>query len=315
MLSDPMKNFLSASSSLSANVAMASLFASFILSGCQARTAPQNDSQLTALIAKTRDQMVSVKGGTFQMGDFGEMHSADKLPYSHDRDDGPLHTVQLSDFSIAKYKVTLGDYDIYAAANGLPLPYTGDAANGGDVNMRAQPKSATFPVGVDWQDAQSYCRWLGKQAGLPMDLPTEAEWEYAARARGTSMIFATDNGQEEPGRNYPSYKDTEKIRGNGTGELPVGLYPPNPLGLYDLGNNGFEWTNDWYGEDYYSRSPAIDPKGPESGVKKVIRSRSNGSNAAMTFQRGARETALVNSPGNFTNRSYGFRCVAHQAVR
>ena len=301
--------------SLRTSIAGAGLLASSVLLGCEAKPAPPSETQLKALAKRTADQMVFVKGGTFEMGDFGESQSEEKLPHSHERDDGPLHTVQLSNFSIAKYKVTLGDYDIYAASNNLPLPYVGDAAKPGDTKMRAHPKSATFPVGVDWQDAQNYCRWLGKQTGQTMDLPTEAEWEYAARAKGTFMIFATDNGKQEPGRNFPTFEDTEKIRGSGTGELPVGLYPPNPLGLFDMGHNGFEWTNDWYAADYYTRSPVQDPKGPASGAKKVIRSMHNGDDAAMTFQRRARETALANSPTNVTNRSYGFRCVSRSVAR
>ena len=310
-----MKKMTIGPSSLRTGLAFAGLFAASALLGCQAKPAPPSETQLKALAKRTVDQMVFVKGGTFEMGDFGESQSAEKLPHSHERDDGPLHTVQLSDFSIAKYKVTLGDYDIYAAANSLRLPYTGDPENPGDMKMRAHPKSATFPVGVDWQDAQNYCRWLGKQTGLAMDLPTEAEWEYAARARGTFMIFTTDNGKAEPGRNYPSYEDTEKISGHGNGEIPVGLFPPNPLGLHDLGNNGFEWTNDWYASDYYTRSPLKDPKGPENGQKKVIRGLHNGSDVAMTFQRRARETSLANSPTNVTNRSYAFRCVARSVSK
>ena len=145
-----------------------------------------------------------------------------------------------------------------------------------------------------------------------MDLPTEAQWEYAARARGTLLVFATDNGKEEPGRNFPTYKEIEKIVGDGAGQLPVGLYPPNPLGLYDLGFNGYEWTTDWYAEDYYARSPEKDPRGPESGTRKVFRSLTNDGNdhPAMTFRRDARVMLLANSPTDVGNSAFGFRCIA-----
>ena len=292
---------------------IAALLSAGMLSGCEAKSKP-DDAQLQALIAKAKDGMVFVKGGEFQMGDFGEVHGPDKLPYSFQQDDGPLHKVTVSDFSIAKYKVTLGDYDLYAKANKLPLPYmSGDAS---DVRVRKHPKSASFPVGVDWPDARAYCQWLGKQVGQTMDLPTEAEWEFAARARGSEVIFPTDNGKEEPGRNFATYDQTEAINGRGSGDMPVGLYPATALGLFDMGTNGAEWTGDWYAADYYARSPAANPRGPETGTKRAIRGLPTGqTHPTMTFQRRAREPLLADSPTNVTNRGYGFRCVARAAAK
>jgi sulfatase modifying factor 1 len=295
--------------------ALAGLIAAAALLGCEAKNVP-DATQIAALAKKTKAQLVFVKGGEFQMGDFGEIHSSEELPYSYQQDDGPLHKVTVSDFSMAKYKVTLGDYDVYAAANGLPLPYKGPDASVLDVRVRAHPKMATFPAGVDWQDAQGYCRWIGQQIGQAMDLPTEAEWEYAARAGGKFLIFATSNGEEEPGKNFATYEQTEKINGRGYGDLPVGLYPANSLGLYELGTNGSEWASDWYAEDYYEHSPTKDPRGPDSGAEKVVRGMHNGvTHPPMTFQRRSREQALVNSPTNVTNMGYGFRCVSRSPVK
>lgn len=104
----------------------AALFAVVIASpllGCEAKPVKPTAAQIQALATKTRAQLIVVKGGEFQMGDFGEIHSSEKLPYTSEPNDGPLHNVTLSDFSIMKYKITLGDYDTYALANGLALPY------------------------------------------------------------------------------------------------------------------------------------------------------------------------------------------------
>ncbi|WP_426106102.1 formylglycine-generating enzyme family protein [Massilia sp. TSP1-1-2] len=297
-------------------LACAALLTTSFLLGCDAKPVhvpTPTAVQIQALATKTKAQLVLVQGGEFQMGDFGEIHSADKLPYTSEPYDGPLHKVMLSDFSISKYKVTLSDYDIYALANGLPLPYQAPDVVADDPTLRAHPQSPLFPVGVNWQDALGYCHWIGKQIGQAMDLPTESEWEYAARARGRFLVYATDNGEANLGRNFPSYDQVVKIRGSGSGDLPVGKYPPNSLGLFDMGINGFEWTNDWYAEDYYARSPAKDPHGPDSGTKKVVRGIDNGVDLpAKTFERSAREQELVNSKKNATNAGYGFRCVTRQ---
>lgn len=283
------------------------------LLGCEAKPVKPTAAQVEALASKTKAQLIFVQGGEFQMGDFGEVHNAEKLPYTGEGHDGPLHKVTVTDFSIGKYKVTLGDYDIYASVHGLPLPYTGPKAEPSDITLREHPKSPTYPAGVDWPDAQGYCVWIGKQLGLAMSLPTEAEWEYAARGKGGYLVFATDNGKEEPGRNFATRDQIKKVTGIDYGDMPVGMYPPNPLGLYDLGHNGLEWTSDWYGSDYYATSPSQNPTGPAQGIKKVLRGMDGiSAHPAMTFERQSREPELAKSPGSTTNIGMGFRCVARQ---
>ena len=282
-----------------------------LLPGCRAQATAPPETAVQALAKKTKEQLVFVKGGEYLMGDFGEIHSEDKLQYSSDLDDGPLHKVVISDFWMSKYKVTLGDYDTYAVANGLPIAYTMNLPHPGLERIRAHPLSRSFPAGVDWKDAKNYCQWIGRQIQQNMDLPTEAEWEYAARARGAMMIFGTDNGKQDTGRNFPSFKQTEAISGRGSGDLPVGTYPPNPLGLYDVGFNGAEWMNDWYAEDYYRHSSTNNPKGPDHGVKKVLRGTPNGTtHMTMTFDRRSRVPELANTEMTVSNKGYGFRCVA-----
>ncbi len=103
--------------------------------------------------------------------------------------------------------------------------------------------------------------WESKQ-GLSFGLPTEAQWEYAARNRGQLVVLATDNGTIDRGRNYsPSLHNP----------MEVGHFPPSPMGFYDLSGNAAEWVQDWYVEDYYKHSPVHDPRGPKMGRSKVYR--------------------------------------------
>ena len=134
-----------------------------------------------------------------------------------------------------------------------------------------------LPAGADWQRARDYCQWVGKLTGLPFDLPTEAQWEYAARSRGQRFVFPTDNGNIDHGRNVPaSYAHMDMISpfpkdadiDKDYRPYTVGMFPPNPLGLYDMLGIGFEWTLDWHDPQH---SPVDNPTGPEKGTKKVVR--------------------------------------------
>ncbi len=136
------------------NIVVTGLMVAGVAFGCQAKPTPPTDAQIQALVKKTKNDLVFVKGGDFMMGDFGEIHSEEKLPYSFEQDDGPLHQVSVSDFSISKFKVTLAEYDLYAASYNLPLPYVGPKAMAGELRIRKDPQSSLFPVGVDWADAQ-----------------------------------------------------------------------------------------------------------------------------------------------------------------
>lgn len=254
-----------------------------------------------------RPAMVNVKGGTFDMGDV----MGDK-----EYDEEKVHTVTVSDFMIGKTEVTFEEYDRFCAAMKRPEPKDEGWGRG------KRPV-----INVSWEDAIAYCNWLSEKHGLQSvysgqgdkttanwsangyRLPTEAEWEYAARGRGQKVRFG--NGKD--------VADPKEINFNGSsnkyateGEcrlktVPVGsLNSPNALGLHDMSGNVGEWCWDWYGESYYNNSPAKDPKGPSSGSSRVLRGGSwyyypNDSRVADRF---------TGFPTNRLNGS-GFRLVRH----
>ncbi len=183
-------------------------------------------------------EMVLVPAGEFWMG-------SDDFPQEK-----PRHRVYLDAYSIDKYEVTNSLYKRFMEATGRKAP---DYWNDSTWNGPTQPV-----VGVSWHDAEAYCRWAGKR------LPTEAEWEKAARG--------TD------GRRYPWGDQWDSSRAN-SGEskigktVPVGSYPGgvSPYGAHDLAGNVWEWVADWYDADYYKQSPVRNPTGPASGRDKVLR--------------------------------------------
>ncbi|HDZ1989002.1 TPA: SUMF1/EgtB/PvdO family nonheme iron enzyme [Klebsiella pneumoniae] len=237
-----------------------------LLTGCDQKSTGKRETLSEALVAKSLSNMVPVKGGEFLMGDFGPL-VGQKLPFSINQDDKVLHKVVLSDFSISKFKVTNDDYNKYLQITGIKKPPI-------NILVKEYPslQKDDYSVGVTWQQAKDYCQWLGKESDENIDLPTEAQWEYAARSRGQYLPFSTNNGNFGLGSNIPEQKKLDEYTdGYGFPIYPIGKYPPNPLGLYDMGLSGAEWSNDWYSTDYYSHSPVYDPQGPVKGNEKVLR--------------------------------------------
>jgi formylglycine-generating enzyme len=139
-------------------------------------------------------------------------------------------------------------------------------------------------VNVTWNDAVAFCRWLSNKEGRTYRLPTEAEWEYAARGGTKTRYWAGDDPNSLARiantadaaffHAYPRYYPREKTLSANDGQVfpaPVGSYPANLFGLCDVHGNVWEWTNDWWAEDYYAHSPVDDPPGPVAGDKKVRR--------------------------------------------
>jgi len=298
----------------------------FATGGCHAEPSfsshgivdPALQQRIDALKEKTLKNLVAIEGGKFLMGDFGPMDPRVNLPYSGDRNDDVLHEVTLSDYSLGAYKVTYEDFDIFTAAMGKPKI----AQQEMDLSYRDLPNMA---AGVDWNDAQAYCQWIGREIGRKMDLPTEAQWEFAARNRGQFIVWPTDNGAVDDGRNvanYESYAEFEAKHNTRSYFSSIGLYPSTPLGLYDMIDHGFEWVIDWYSPSYESTS-ARDPHGPSSGTEKVQRGHLNrgGDSLAIVSMTMTRFHSLPSPPPKMSpldqsiipinpNRSNTFRCAA-----
>ncbi|MFG0637993.1 SUMF1/EgtB/PvdO family nonheme iron enzyme [uncultured Acinetobacter sp.] len=258
------------------------LISSLSLSACAKSDATQKTStpvtkqdlsseqkkQLQQLLEKTKKNLIFVKGGSFKMGDFGPEHSIDKLPYDSNGDSKPLHKVTLDDFYLSATKATYADFDVYTDVTGQkPI------GNFNEVTKKYRiPSSA---AGINWQQARNYCQWLGTQLNLKMDLPTEAQWEYAARNRGQYILYPTDNGKIDNGRNVWSFEQRQASKKPFKVTKSISLlqkFPPTPLGLYDMITDNYEWMLDWYDPEYYSKSPEKNPQGPNTGTLKVVRS-------------------------------------------
>lgn len=224
------------------------------------------EARKEVLKAKVFKDMVYVRGGSFMRGDFARLMGIEGVSrMTSKEDDKVVKEIALSDFWISKYKVTYAEFDVFTDATGRQR--TGTAYEG---HARRYP---TIPARAYWHEAKNYCQWLGQLTGLPIDLPTEAQWEYAARSRGQFFMVPTDDGNAMYGRNVPYSAQVETfIPMREPGTYPVGLFPPNPLGLYDMSTNGEEWVNDWYAEDAYNTASPIDPQGAATGTLKVVRS-------------------------------------------
>lgn len=305
------------------------------------------DSLARAVVA----ELVPVAGGTFEMGDAGARYivlrtgAVDSLRgdpeqryWAYGSDDEPVHTVELSDYAVQPYEVTYGGYDLFTQATGRPPASPALRQRPRDVgsetysDIRPPDRTPRHPVGVDTRDeAQAYCLWLGELTGLPFDLPTEAQWEYAARSRGRNVPFATDTGVLDEGRNIrlsDPMHDARVIRGE-MGEAdfdslresitteaePVGTYPPNPLGLYDMSANTFEVVRDWYDAGYYAASPRRDPQGPATGDRWTIRGGTNAESIGASTTVGRYSLSTVSPRGEPTRSGrFGFRCAVNASV-
>ncbi|MCX9158619.1 formylglycine-generating enzyme family protein [Niveibacterium sp. 24ML] len=222
------------------------------------------EERVARLKAKAIKDLIFVKGGTFTMGDFTPlMKIPDVTRMTYNEDDKHLHDVTLSDFYLSRYKATYAELNVFADATGRPR-----------LAKDEEPKDRhpSVPAGMYWQTAQDFCQWLGTITSHSFDLPTEAQWEYAARSRGQFFMIPTDDGHIDYGRNVPYAAQAERLkRGGFNRRYPIGLFPPNPLGMYDMQYNGQEWVRDWYAADTYERCTAQDPKGPTAGARKVVR--------------------------------------------
>ncbi|MFT6916483.1 MAG: sulfatase modifying factor 1 [Motiliproteus sp.] len=264
------------------------------------RLHPTIDSNLKQQVLEVAvnavDNMVFVEGGEFMMGDFGwacDPGSAQICNIDGDSDNYPVHNVRLDSYHLARYETTVHEFDQFRLAHGKEI-YFADRRD--DLKILG-PNHPSFTK--DWQEVKDYCQWLGQVTALPVDLPTEAQWEYAARNRGQKILFATDSGEIDRGRNF-------EPMGNRS-ILPVGSFPPNPLGIQDLSGNMSEWVDDWFSETYYAESPESNPTGPKTGTQKILRGANNRESLSPIVMRHAEPPTL----DRYTT-AWGFRCGIRQ---
>ena len=234
--------------------------------------------------------MVLIPAGPFTMG-------SDDGPHN----ERPAHTVTLDAYSIDRYEVTLGLYRKFLEEGKYDAPPTWDDEAATLVGDRPA-------IGMRWESAAAYCRWAGKR------LPTEAEWEKAARG--------TDGRRYPWGEMQPFVDIANYNRGMWVSKtitlmaVPGGLEGmsvrhglkeggKSPFGVFHMAGNAAEWVADWYERDYYQKSPERNPSGPMAGEKRVLR---GGSWADVPSA--LRTTARFSAEPNFEDRTIGFRCAA-----
>lgn len=210
---------------------------------------------LATLHTHLRSPLVRIPEGDFWMGS----DESDVM-------EGPAHRVHVSPFWCARTPVTNTEFSRFVDATG----YRTFAERGnhprGDWRRAAKERDDHPVVMVAWHDAQAYCDWLAATTGVPFRLPTEAEWEKAARGGIEGAVYPWDNRLPEAvGANFGHLGLTDLPR-----TVPVEQMPANPFGVL-VGGNAWEWVTDWYDPHYYQVSPTHDPQGPATGTHKVRR--------------------------------------------
>jgi formylglycine-generating enzyme required for sulfatase activity len=228
---------------------------------------------------KDRLEYVWIPGGTFKMG---------CVPGSQcEQNETPQHKVTLSKgFFMGRTEVEVEAYQRYTSAQGIKMP----RGNLDDPRWKVTNNPMS---NVSWEDAKSYCSWAGGR------LPSEAEWEYAARGGLEDQAFPLNDENSRDKANFAGKKGNDIYDGVAT----VRKFDPNSFGLFDMAGNVWEWVNDLYSPNYYRQSPAVDPPGPDDGKEHVARGGSFDSNPKLHLRISFRKS--YGKPGNLV----GFRCV------
>lgn len=260
-------------------------------------------------------KLVLVPAGEFMMGNDTPFETLAKTYPQYERkrfeelsDEAPVHKVNITHaFYLGQYEVTVAQFRRFVAASAYQPESEADGTGGygynphydpaksvrGDAFEGRQPtyswRNPGFPQGEDhpvvnvtWNDAVAMCKWLSKVEGKKYRLPTEAEWEYAARAGTRTQYYTGDDPQSlltaanvfdsDAAKNWAKWQSYALAGSDGYAfTSPAGSFAPNAFGLYDMHGNAWEWTADWHDDRYYANSPVADPQGPTSGDVRVRR--------------------------------------------
>jgi len=219
-------------------------------------------------------EMAIIPEGSFQRGD-----------KNGDTDEWPVHEVSIKSFAMCRYEVTFEEYDRFADATGREKPKDEGWGRG------KRPV-----INVSWDDAKAYVEWLSEQTGKPYGLPSEAQWEYAARAGTTTKYWWGDTASHE----YANY-ESEKTS-------PVGSFAPNPFGLYDTMGNVWEWVDDPY-HDNYKDAPKDGSVWIKEGDGAVLR----GGSWYNKAESGRAANRLYSEEYKQADKLIGFRCIRYPA--
>ncbi len=260
--------------------------------------------------------MIYVEGGSFDMGN--------KKGRKHEHDEENVHQVTLSDFYIGRTEVTIAQFAKFVEETNY---VTDSEQNGGSyiwddnnammvfrdsVNWRYNesgdsiPKSdySYFPViYISWRDANEFCCWLSKKTGQLYTLPTEAEWEYAARGgkKSKKFVYSGSNNLES----VAWYWNDSNVKIH-----PVANKVPNELGLFDMSGNAYEWCSDWYADQYPLESQE-NPQGPENDHQKLFRRTIRGGSWVVLAEF-CRTTNRDSGDPNLGTSTSGFRVVCRK---
>jgi formylglycine-generating enzyme required for sulfatase activity len=284
-----------------------------IITGMISTTAwAESTTTLAAADPHSTAGMVLLQGGHFMMG------TDDGFPY-----EAPVHDVELSPFYIDRAEVTVGQFEQFANEthfqtdaerlgwSGVFDVDKGEWTKGDGANWRhpegpGTTASATEPVvHISFDDAKAFAKWAGKR------LPTEAEFEYAERGGLKGAKYAWGDELRPGGKPVANWWQGHFPENNTSEDgylrrAPVGSFPPNGYGIYDLTGNVWEWTADWFDPDYFKNSAKQNPAGPEAGEERVLRG--GGWMCSTNYCQGFRVAARNHTPPDSGLNNLGFRC-------
>ncbi len=209
--------------------------------------------------------MIPINGGSFIMGEEKGRGGEDEMP---------VHKVTLSPFFISQTEVTISQWKRFCDESETYWDQWED--------VKTYSPKGDYPICfVSWEDAEEFCEWLSEREGKNYRLPTEAEWEYAARGGLHAKLFPWGDKRADGTQcNFADKLEFEKEKDIWADQnivdgyaycAPAKAYSPNGYGLYNMAGNVWEWCKEWYCMTYYKESPSKDPSGPSSGRLKVIR--------------------------------------------